>query len=62
MLTFVGILFAVVLVEMWYINRLLDRVRQLEDAHLDKRARDASGRYVKDNPKTRTNEAYKSRT
>ena len=61
MLTFVGILFAVVLVEMWYINRLLDRVRQLEDAPLDNRARDASGRYVKDNPKTRKNEAYKSR-
>jgi len=61
MLMFLVSLFAVVLVEMWYINRLLDRVRQLEDAPLDNRARDANGRYVKDNPKTRTNEAYKSR-
>jgi hypothetical protein len=61
MLTFICILFVVVLAEVWYINRLLDRVRKLEDAPLDNRARDANGRYVKDNPKTRTNEAYKSR-
>ncbi len=61
MMIFIGVLFLVVLAEVWYINKLLERIRELEDTPLDNRARDAQGKYVKDNPATSKNEAYKKR-
>ena len=61
MLAFVIILGTLVVFQSFLVFQLYQRIKELENAPLDNRTRDGRGRFVKDDPNTPQNEAYKKR-
>ena len=61
MIAFVIILGVLVIFQSTLTFQLHQRIKELESAPLDNRARDGKGRFVKDDPATPQNEAYKKR-
>lgn len=61
MLAFTLILGVLVIFQSFLVFQLLQRIKELESAPLDNRTRDGKGRFVKDDPNTPQNEAYKKR-
>jgi len=61
MLAFAILLFVIVVFQTVLILNLYKQLEGLKALPLDNRARNAKGRYVKDDPKTPQNEAYKKR-
>ena len=61
MIAFVIILGVLVIFQSMLTFQLYQRIKELESAPLDNRTRDEKGRFIKDDPNTPQNEAYKKR-
>jgi len=61
MLAFAILLFVIVLFQTALIINLYRQIEEIKALPLDNRARNEKGRYVKNDPKTPENEAYKKR-
>lgn len=61
MLAFAILLFAIVVFQTALIMSLYRQIEEIKAMPLDNRARNTKGRYVKNDPNTPENEAYKKR-